>query len=334
MELKGRTIAITGIGGFIGLRAAELARSRGMKVRGLDLSAEAASRARALGAEVVIGGTTDERAAAEACSGADIILHTAAIVKEGGSMDEFRRVNVGGTTAVARAARSTGAKVFVHLSSVMVYGFTYPRNVTETGPRRGENNPYCQTKIESEDAILGMNDPPRFGVIVIRPGDVYGPGSVPWVIRPVSLMRSGRFALVDGGRGIMNHVYVDNLVDGIFLAVIHDAFGEAFNITDGAETTFREYFTRLAKAAAVRRPFPVPSVVLRPLARVAAAVDRIRGREPQFTPDAVAFVTRPHSYSVEKARKLLGYEPAIGLDEGMRRTGDWLQERGLGGAKT
>ncbi len=329
MDLKGKTLAITGIGGFIGLRAAELARERGLKVRGLDLSPQAAARAQAIGAETVTGSTTDERAVAEFCRGADIVLHTAAIVKEGGSMDEFRRVNVGGTVTTAKAAKAAGAQVFVHLSSVMVYGFTYPRHVTELGPRRGENNPYCQTKIESEDAVLAMNRPPEFGVIVIRPGDVYGPGSVPWVTRPVQLMKARTFALVDGGRGVMNHVYVDNLLDGIFKAVERGAFGEAFNLTDGAETSFRDYFSRLADAAGVSRPFSVPSAVLRPVAAVLSRVDSWRGREPRLSADAVGFVTRPHAYSIEKARRLLAYEPRVTLDEGMRRTAVWLRENGL-----
>ncbi len=329
MDLQGKTLVITGIGGFIGLRAAELARARGMKVRGLDLSPQAAAKAREAGIETVTGSTTDEKAALEACRGGDIVLHTAAIVKEDGSMEEFRRVNVGGTVTMAKAAREAGAKVFVHLSSVMVYGFTYPRNVTELGPRRGENNPYCQTKIESEDAVLALNRPPGFGVIVIRPGDVYGPGSVPWVSRPVSLMKQRRFALIGGGRGTMNHVYVDNLIEGIFLAVEREMYGETFNLTDGAETTFRDYFTRLAKAAGQPAPASVPEFIVRPVARAAARIEKWMGREPRLSEDAVGFVTRPYPYSIEKARRLLGYSPKVGLDEGLERTARWLRESGL-----
>src|SRR5206468_3894419 len=107
---------------------------------------------------------------------------------------------------------------FVHLSSVMVYGFSYLPDVDESGPMRGEGNPYCETKIESERAVLSL-DSRDFGVAVIRPGDVYGPGSVPWIARPLAMMQKGRFFLPDGGRGVINPVYVDNLVDGIFLAM-------------------------------------------------------------------------------------------------------------------
>jgi len=147
MNFQDKTLLITGIGGFIGLRAAEIALSRGMKVRGLQRSPEKAKAAQKLGAEVIVGSITDPAAAAKACQGVDIVLHTAANAEAGGAMEEFREVNVGGTINMAKAAKDAGVKAFVHLSSVMVYGFNYPKYVTEEGPLCGENNPYCQTKI-------------------------------------------------------------------------------------------------------------------------------------------------------------------------------------------
>jgi len=76
-----------------------------------------------------------------------------------------------------------------------------------------ENNPYCQTKIEAEKEVLKLNKPDQpenFGVIVIRAGDVYGPGSIPWIVRPVQMMQQKLFAYANDGKGVMNHLYVDN----------------------------------------------------------------------------------------------------------------------------
>jgi nucleoside-diphosphate-sugar epimerase len=329
MLLPGKTLAITGVGGFIGLRAAELALQRGLHVRGLDLSATAADRARRLGAEALVGDITDPQAMAELCRGADVVLHTAGVVKEGGPIELFRRVHVQGTLTAATAAQAAGVQTFVHLSSVLVYGFRYPDGAAEETPRDGASNPYCQTKIESEDALLPLNDPPRFGVIVIRPGEVYGPGSVPWVVRPLALMRRGRFFLVNGGRGVINTVYVDNLIDAVFLAVERDAWGEVFNVTDGRTVTCREYFDRLTAAAGLRRPWSLPAAVLRPAAYLLSGLQRLLGREQDFSPDAIRFVTRKHAYSIARARSRLGYEPRVDLEEGMRRTAKWLQDNGL-----
>lgn len=329
MNLENKTLLITGIGGFIGLRAAEIALSRGMKVRGLQRSQEKAKAAQKLGAEVIVGSITDPVAAAKACQGVDIVLHAAAIVKEGGSPKDFYEVNVGGTLNMAKAAKNAGANTFVYLSSVMVYGFNFPNGVAEEGPLCGENNPYCQTKIESEKELLKLNAPPDFGIIIIRPGDVYGPGSTSWVVRPLQLMRERVFALANGGRGVMNHVYVDNLIEGIFLAIEKEAYGEVFNLTDGQETSWKEYFTRLAEIGDVPAPISLPAGVLKFIAWLRCCGQSVVGQKPDTLPQSVNWVTRPYAYSIAKARSQLGYEPKIDLEEGMRRTREWLQKTDL-----
>lgn len=318
MDLDGARLTVTGAGGFIGLRMVERALERGMHVRGLDLSPEAVARVEAAGAEGVVGDVTDEASVRRLCEGADVVFHAAAIISEAGDWAVMRRVNVEGTRLAARVAAESGARRFVQLSSCMVHGFTFPRYVDEDGPLRGENNPYCQTKIESERVAMSFHEPGAMEVIVIRPGDVYGPGSVPWVVRPIELIRSRMMALPDGGRGIMNHVYVDNLIDAIVLALEKDATGEAFLVTDGAETTFAEYFGRLARMVG-RRWIPTAP---RPLLR---AVLGLAGRWLPADVEGVEFLSRPHPYSIGRARRVLGYEPRVDLDEGMRRTEAWVR---------
>ena len=325
MNLNHKTILITGIGGFIGLRAAELALTKGMKVRGLQHSEAKAQIAQRLGAEVVLGSVTDSVAADKACQGVDIVLHTAALAKENGSLEDFRQVNVGGTVNMARTAKQAGVKTFVHLSSVMVYGFNYPGLMTEDMPLNGENNPYCQSKIESEQALLPLNAPPDLGIIILRPGDVYGPGSMPWIVRPLLLMQKRLFTLANNGRGVMNHVYIDNLIEAIFLAIEKEAYGEIFNITDGQQTSWKEYFLRLAEIGGVSQPFSLPANVLKFLIQVRCLGQKILGQQPDILPEAIDFITRPHAYSIQKACSQLGYKPKIDLQEGMQYTQQWLQ---------
>jgi nucleoside-diphosphate-sugar epimerase len=197
--------------------------------------------------------------------------------------------------------------------------------VREDGPLRGEGNPYCQTKIESERCIQSFNDPGRMGVIVIRPGDVYGAGSVPWVSRPVEMMRKGIFALPGRGQGYMNHVYVDNLVDGILLAVEQRAFGQAFNLTDGRRTTNLDYFMRLAAAAKVSKPRLVPSGAFYAVGALGSLLSRVGVEKLDVGIDTVRYLLRPGVYSIEKARSTLGYRPVIALDEGMSRVSESLR---------
>jgi nucleoside-diphosphate-sugar epimerase len=125
------------------------------------------------------------------------------------------------------------------------------------------------------------------------------------------------FFLIDGGRGTMNHVHVDNLLDGVFAALERRAAGEAFNITDGARTTFAEYFGRLARMIGRKRLPSAPRWLVRTgfswLGRAGAHI----GLTLPASAAAVDFVCRRHPYGIDRARRVLAYEPRITLDQGM-----------------
>ena len=311
-------IAITGIGGFIGLRMAQRAAQRGWSVRGLELSEDAARRARAAGAEVVVGSVNDINAVRMALAGADVVFHTAAIVEEDGPRELYERVNVEGTRCVATVAAELGVAHFIQLSSVMVYGFNYPQDIAEDGPLDGAANIYNETKLASEQVALTFDGATGMRVTVIRPGDVYGSGSQPWVLRPLELMRRGLFMLPDGGRGVINHVHVDNLLDGVFLAIEQNAGGEIFNLTDGVASSCRDYFDRVAALQGRKPPASLPAPLLFALVAFSALLWRLVGRRFPASAAATRFLMRRHRYSIAKARQRLGYAPRIDLDSGMR----------------
>jgi nucleoside-diphosphate-sugar epimerase len=325
MQLQDKSLLITGIGGFIGLRTAELALRQGMEVRGLQHSWDKAQKAQNLGAKITLGSVTDPIAAQQACQGVDIVLHTAAIAKEGGVLSEFRAVNVGGTVTMAKVAKNSGVKVFVHLSSVMVYGFDYPESTSEDRVLRREKNPYCQTKIESEQELLKLHDPPNFNVIIIRAGDVYGPGSMHWTARPLLLMHQRLFILANKGQGTINHLYIDNLVDAIFLTLERESYGEIFNITDGQQTSWEVFFMKLAETAKLPPPISLPAKIVKGLIRLRCLYQRLMRQTPDLLPESVDFILRPYAYSIAKARNQLGYEPKVDLEEGMQQIQTWLK---------
>jgi nucleoside-diphosphate-sugar epimerase len=326
MNLQNKTLLITGIDEFIGLRAAELAIAQGIKVRGIQSSADKNQTAQNLGIEVIVGSITDAAVAQKACQGVDIVLHTAQMAQEAGSIKEFRAVNVGGTVNMAKAAKNAGVKTFVHLSSVMVYGFNYPDGITEIGPLSGENNPYCQTKIEAETELLPLNAPPDFGIIIIRAGDVYGPGSISWVIRPILMMRQKLFAYANDGKGIINHVYIDNLIDAIFLAIEKEAYGEIFNITDGQSTSWKEYFLQLAAMENLSAPMSLPKDEMKLFLKLRAQGQKLFRKKADILPESVDFMSRPYAYSIAKAQNLLNFQPKIDLEKGLHYTQEWLNK--------
>lgn len=310
------TIAITGIGGFIGLRMAERALALGWQVQGLDHSLAAAERAHSLGIQVTVGDINDEQAVRTALAGADLVFHTAAIVEEDGPRDAYERVNVEGTRTVCAVARELGVSRFVHLSSVMVYGFEYPEEVGEEGPLDGQGNVYNDTKLASEQVALSFNSD-AFAVLVIRPGDVYGTDSVPWVQRPIDLISRGLFVLPDFGRGVINHVHVDNLLDGVLLAIEKAHGGDVFTLTDGVATPCREFFAYHASMAGKTRVPALPSWMLTGFLRASAPALKLLGQKPLASAAAMQFLLRRHRYSIAKAQTMLGYSPRISLADGM-----------------
>ncbi|PHJ58167.1 oxidoreductase [Nostoc linckia z18] len=326
MNFKNQTLLITGINEFVGLRAAELAIAQGIKVRGLQTSKEQNKTALNLGIEVITGNIADPNIAQKACQGIDVVLHTEQMAQEAGPINHFREINVNGAVNIAKAAKQAGISTFVHLSSVMVYGFNYLDGVTETDTLSNDNNPYCQTKIEAETALLELNNPPDFGIIIIRAGDIYGPGSIPWIVKPILMMRQKLFAYPNDGKGVINHVYIDNLIDGIFLAIEKQTYGEIFNITDGQQTSWKEYFMRLAAMENLPAPLSLPKDEMKLFLKLRAQGQKLFRKKADILPESVDFMTRPYACSIAKAQTLLDYKPIIDLEEGMQRTHEWLQQ--------
>jgi nucleoside-diphosphate-sugar epimerase len=315
------TLCITGIGGFIGRRLAERALARGFVVSGLEFDSSAAQRVRALGCRVVVGDIRDPNAARQATSGADVVVHTAAVVTEGGAMSHVVDVNVNGTITMCEASVASGVAHFVHLSSVMVYGFDFADGVSEDGPLVGHGNPYCESKIQSEAAVASFSG--RLGTTVVRPGDVYGPGSIPWIVRPLALAERNMLA-VPSRHAIMNPLYVDNLVDALMLIIDRKAEGRTYNVTDGEPTTFYDFMGRVA-AWRRKQVRVLPATVMKVLAGGATVLARITRRPAAASPSAIRFLQRPGHYSIERIRDELGYAPAVTLTDGLRKTARWAE---------
>jgi nucleoside-diphosphate-sugar epimerase len=211
----------------------------------------------------------------------------------------------------------------VHLSSVVVYGYDDPSEQDESAARRVTGIPYIDTKSASDRLAC------RRGAVVVRPGDVYGPGSVPWVVRPIELARSGRIAIPGRGEGILLPVFIDDLVEAILRGLEEGEPGRPYTAWDGVPVTVGEYFDRLAAIAGARPARRLPRPVLELIGAAAEAAARLRGADPSFTSRATTFVDRRGTVSTERIREELGWEPRVPLDEGLRRTEEWLRSTGL-----
>ncbi len=321
VALRDRRVAVTGAGGFIGSALTRRLASEGCEVIGVELSGEPAERVREAGGEPRVADVSDAAGTAGALQGAELVVHTAAYVREWGPMEEFIEVNVKGTVNVLGAARAAGAERVVHLSSVVVYGYDDEHEQDESAFRRTVGVPYIDTKSASDRVAI------RRGAVVVRPGDVYGPGSVPWLLRPVELSRSGQLALPSRGEGTMLPCYIDDLVEAIVLALKRGEPGRSYTIWDGEPVSFHDYFTRLAELAGGRPPRHLPRALLAAAAGASELLAQARGRAPAFGRHGVTLVDRDGTASNARAREELGWEPEVDLADGLRRSAEWLAAR-------
>jgi len=330
MDLAGKRVLVTGATGLIGGRLIERLREHpGVSLRALVRDPAKAERLRALSVEIAIGDVTRPETLGEALAGCHVVVHCAARVTERGSWEEFWRSNVEGTRHVLEAAARAGVERFVHMSSVAVYGI-FPRDQTdESFPYQPCGNAYCDTKIEAEKVALDYFRHRGVPLAILRPGIVYGPRSQHWTIRIVELLKANRLFLLGRADGICNHVYVDNVVDAIWLALTRDdVLGEAFIITDGEATTWRTFFGHYARMLGRHRIPQLPAAPAKAMLRLIGWAARMRGAPPPLSPKVVDYLQHRAQFRIEKAKARLGYIPRISLEEGMRRTEAWLREAG------
>ncbi len=299
-------VFITGASGFLGRAIGDRYRAAGATVRGVDLVADPA-----LGVVAGDVGTPGDWQAHAA--GCDLVVHTAAVVSlQAGGLDGVYRANVLGTRNAYAAAQDAGR--FVHLSTVVTFGFDFPDGVAESEPVRVTGLPYGDTKIAAEQLLLQRHAEGGTPVTIVRPGDVYGPRSRAWATLPYAMIRARRFALPRGGT--FSPVYVDDLVDGIVAAAEHaDAAGQVLTLSGGVGVPNEAFFGAYARHAG-RRLVVLPAPLL-----LAATRTVQRGEVNAFS---TRYLLRRGTYSIAKARELIGYAPRVSVDDGLERTLRWL----------
>ncbi|MCZ6831065.1 MAG: NAD-dependent epimerase/dehydratase family protein [Gammaproteobacteria bacterium] len=319
-----RRVFITGARGFIGRTLARRYRELGAEVSGIDFSADPEWG-------VLAGDLAQPDTWRDALVGVDLVIHTAAIVSNTASMDQAWQVNVKGTADLLSACVEAKVRRFVQLSSVAAFGFNFPDGVSEDHPLRPMGNTYVDTKIASEHAVLACHASGRMDCTIIRPGDVYGPGSRPWVIIPLEMIQQGKFLLPAHGQGIFSPVYIDDLVDGLVLAAGQDAGrGQIYTISGSAGVSCEEYFGYHARMLGLTRPArKVSTGFAIALAETVRWLVQLFGGQTELGRGTIDMLSRNAGYSIEKARLQLGYEPQVDLEEGMRRTEQWAREQKL-----
>jgi 2-alkyl-3-oxoalkanoate reductase len=319
-----KTIFITGATGLVGSHAAEEALRRGHRVRALVRPTSDTRRLTEWGVQTIVGDLEDPAALKTGVSGADWVFNCAAKVGDWGTLDEFRRLNVQALSILLDAAKGAGVERFVHVSSLGVYEGRDHFGTDETVPPAASSlDAYTRSKTEAEALALEYHRLRGLPVAIVRPGFIYGERDRTVLPKLVSSIERGLFTYFGSGQQALNCIYVKNLVEGLFLAAASPmAVGEVFNLTDGQPVTKTQFVSRVAELAGLKPPTRhIPLPLARILASTVEGIAKFRGRKsPPFINKArFKFVGLHLDYSIEKARRVLGYQPPFTFEQGIER---------------
>ena len=324
---------ITGAGGLVGSHLAQECSSRGYQVKALIRPGSDASFLENLGVEVVRGDLSDKSLPPEATQGVDLVFHCAAKVGDWGPIEEYRKVNVEGLRKLLNSLDPTKLQRFVHFSSLGVYEARHHNQTDEsTPPPELHMDGYTQTKVESEKLALQYHAEKKYPVVVLRPGFIYGPRDRTVLPRIMDRLKKKEVKYIGSKSSKMNNIFVENLVQAAFLAVENPkAVGEIFNLTDGTTVTKKEFITTIADGMGLPRPsiFPVPLFLAKWIASSMekSALKKGATSAPKVTRANIKFLGLNLDFSIEKAKKVLGYNPSFTFAQGMKKTLDWYKSR-------
>jgi UDP-glucose 4-epimerase len=301
-----KSYLVTGGCGFIGVNLVSRLAGRGARVRILDnLSLGKPEDVAPLGIDLRVGDIRDMAALKDACQGMDVVVHLAAHTRvvESVSHPELNfEINAIGTMNVLRACRDAGVKKVIFASTggailgeqgPPVHEGMVPRPVSPYGASKLVGEAYCSAFCGS----FGLN------TVALRFSNVYGPFSyhkgsvVAQFLR--NLMQEEPLVIYGDGQQTRDFLYVDDLVDAVLLADKSETPGEVFQIASGRETSLKDLL------AAMKRVLPSVKFDVR------------------YEPARAGEILRNYA-SIEKARRLLGYNPSKKLDDGLRDTWSWF----------
>jgi nucleoside-diphosphate-sugar epimerase len=322
-------VLITGASGFTGGWLARELAARGYQVRGLVRDPARAATLRDASLELAVGDLKDRRALRAAVDGVHLVYNVAAIYRQAGiPKSEYRAVNVDAVRALVEASAQAGAARVVQCSTVGVHGDIEQPPANEDAPFR-PGDVYQQTKLDGERA--GRDAAARVGIeyTVARPSGIYGPGDR----RLLKLFRGvarRRFVTLGSGEIFYHLTYVTDVVEGLRLCGEAPAAAGGTYIIAGAEvTTLNDLVARIAREARTRPPsVHLPAWPFWIAGALCEAVCMPFGIEPPLYRRRVDFFTKSRAFDISRARRELGFAPAVSLEQGIQRTLAWYREHG------
>ena len=317
-----KKVLITGANGFIGSNLMAHYKAAGIAVIGVDLVGN--------DSDIIAADIGNPETITQQLKDCDVVIHTAALVSNSIPDADMWRVNVLATRNLVVAAEKHKVRRFVQLSSIVAYGNAAEGELDETQPVHADGGSYVLTKLASEHVVLTTAANTAMETVIIRPGDVYGPGSRPWVILPIEAINKGQFILPAKGEGFFRPIYIDDLIRGIALAVsTQEASGEIFNLSCSGYMSTKEFFSHHYQWMNKSGPKTVSTRLALLAASAATTIANLTGGVNEASRATVLQLCTKSWFSIAKAERILGWKPEMPFDEGIQRSKVWAQEQGL-----
>ena len=317
-----KKVLITGANGFIGGTLIRYYQNQGQDVIGVDLVGN--------GADILEGDISQPHTISHLLKECDVIVHTAALVSNAMQDSDMWRVNVLATRNLITAAKEHKVRRFVQISSVVAYGNSAEGELDENQPVHADGGSYVLTKLASEHVVLSEQANDDIEIVILRPGDAYGPGSRPWIITPLEAISKNQFMLPEKGEGFFRPIYIDDLVRGIATATSHpDAAGEIFNLSCEGYMLTKDYFAPHYEWLQKKGPMLVSTKLALRISSIASTMANLMGNLNEASPSTVMQLSTKSWFSIKKAEHILGWRPEVSFEEGMKTTHEWAKEQGL-----
>ena len=312
------TVGVLGAGGFVGSRIVEQFHLLGTaRVVPIVRSFSALARPSRFAIETRMADALDKEALTKAFAGCDVVVNAV--------LGPYNQI-VAEPPAIYGAAEAAKVRRLIHISTASVHGQAPEPGTDETSVLRTDQPfPYNNAKVIAEQKLRALRKRGRVELVMLRPGIVFGPRDI-WIAGIARALSQGKAYLVDGGRGICNTIYIDNLVHAVRLALEAPVDGEAFLVGDSETITWADIHRWVAVALGDCPPARIvhdPKII--PAQR--ALLDRLRG-----IPYWKAAMQQVPPRVKDRGRDMLGLlkGAAAGMNEARRQrtSSDWVLSAG------
>lgn len=324
---------VTGGTGFLGQKLVYRLVEMGHQVTVIGRNKKVGEKLKRDGVSFIQTDLREEERVIEACHQQDYVFHVAALSSPWGDYQEFYESNVVSTQHVIKGCKKHKVKRLIHVSTPSIY-FKYEDrfNISEKDPLPTKFvNHYASTKFLAEKEIDKAFEE-GLPVITIRPRALFGPDDTTIIPRLIKANEKGFIPLINKGKVLMDITYVENVVDALLLCMDSPkhTLGKKYNITNGEPVYLIDVLTTMFER--LNEPFRTKEIPFKMAYLLAGGLEFIsktllRGKEPVLTQYTAGVLAKSQTLDITEARKDLGYNPKVTIDEGINLFIDWWKKQ-------